>query len=422
MSEMSATSSATPSPTPTGLNLVLCCDGTSNQFGTNNTNVIRLVQVMLRHPEKQRLYYDPGVGTLPQPGIRGKIASAWSIVKGLAFGAGLADNVTEAYTYLMNYWERGDRVFLFGFSRGSYTVRVLAGMLHAVGLLPRGSENMVPYAMRLFKAVRKANDPNSGYWKLLSEFRRTFARPFRDGDDARHFPVHFLGVWDTVSSVGWVWDPVHYAFTANNPSIATIRHAIALQERRWFFRQNLAFPAGGQDLVQRWFAGSHCDIGGGYPSDNASDSRIWRNAMEWLLTEAEHVGLLINEKRRAEVLPAMPGDRPLCCEPPQESLTWYWWPAEFFPKIRGGKPAFGLGRWRRLPEGAQIHRSVLERIRLKTDYAPPNLSPDFLSKVRDPNYALPPEYETHFGEVTSPKVAPGYHAVPSSGAMPADRR
>jgi uncharacterized protein (DUF2235 family) len=424
MSEVSATSSATSPSTKPGRNLVICCDGTSNQFGTNNTNVIRLVQVMTRHPEKQRLYYDPGVGTLPQPGVTGKLKSAWSIVKGLAFGAGLSDNVTEAYTYLMNYWERGDRVFLFGFSRGSYTVRVLAGMLHAVGLLPRGSENMVPYAMRLFKAVRKAKDPNSGYWKLLRDFRRTFARPSHDHDDARHFPVHFVGVWDTVSSVGWVWDPAHFAFTAKNPSIATLRHAIALQERRWFFRQNLAFPPDPpceQDLVQRWFAGSHCDIGGGYPSDNPSDSRIWRNAMEWMVAEAEKAGLLIYEKRRDEVLPAMPSDRPLCCEGPQESLKWYWWPAEFFPKMRGGMPAFGRGRWRRLPDGAQIHRSVLERIRLKNDYAPPNLSPEFLAKVRDPSYAVT-DYETHVGEVTSPKVAPGYHAVASSGAMPADRR
>src|SRR5438046_8317380 len=105
MSEMFPASSATPSATPTGRNLVLCCDGTSNQFGTNNTNVIRLVQVMKRHPDLQRLYYDPGVGTLPEPGFRGKIASAWSIVRGLAFGAGLSENVVEAYTYLMNYWE-----------------------------------------------------------------------------------------------------------------------------------------------------------------------------------------------------------------------------------------------------------------------------------------------------------------------------
>src|SRR5262245_54075709 len=134
-------------------NLVVCFDGTNNQFGRENTNVVRLIQALDRDPSRQRLYYDPGVGTLPEPGVvtwLGKKISEWI---GLAFGVGLTRNVEEAYTYLMSIWEPGDRVFLFGFSRGAYTARVLAGVLHALGLLPRGGSNMLPYVMRLFAGI-----------------------------------------------------------------------------------------------------------------------------------------------------------------------------------------------------------------------------------------------------------------------------
>src|SRR5690349_17360179 len=133
-------------------NFVICCDGTNNQFGPQNTNVVRLVQALDRDPAKQRLYYDPGVGTLPEPRALTRLMKWFAKVRELAFGAGLTWNVEEAYSYLMDFWEPGDRVFLFGFSRGAYTARVLAGLLHMLGLMPRGNQNLVPYAMRLFKS------------------------------------------------------------------------------------------------------------------------------------------------------------------------------------------------------------------------------------------------------------------------------
>ena len=103
-------------------NFVICCDGTNNQFGPQNTNVVRLVQALDRDPAKQRLYYDPGVGALPEPRALTRLRKWLAKIYGLAFGAGLTWKVEEAYSYLMNYWEPGDRVFLFGFSRGAYTV------------------------------------------------------------------------------------------------------------------------------------------------------------------------------------------------------------------------------------------------------------------------------------------------------------
>ena len=116
-------------------NIVICFDGTNNQFGANNTNIVRLIQVLDR--DCQRLYYDPGVGTLPEPWLRTRAEKEISLVCGLAFGQGLIEKVQSAYQFLIENWESGCRVFLFGFSRGAYTARVLAAMLHAMGLLPR---------------------------------------------------------------------------------------------------------------------------------------------------------------------------------------------------------------------------------------------------------------------------------------------
>jgi uncharacterized protein (DUF2235 family) len=385
-------------------NLVICCDGTNNQFGPENTSVVRLVQVLDRAPDKQRLYYDPGVGTLPEPGVFSRIGRRISELLDLAFATGLLWKVEEAYTYLMENWEAGDQVFLFGFSRGAYTVRVLAGLLHTLGLLPRGSGNMVPYAVRLYKGARRAGSPgqagsNADYWNLCDEFRWTFARPIPGGSPDRRFPVRFLGVWDTVSSVGWVWDPATFRFTAHNPGIAIIRHAVAVDERRWFFRQNLMGPDGRpnshQDLQQLWFPGVHSDVGGGYPE---SEGGLWRVPFQWVVSEAEKAGLHVDKKSFAMVwqrppFPAHPWSEPRppiparpWVEPQHESLTPLWWLAEFFPKFRRGPsglklPRLGLGRHRTIPPGALIHKSTLLRIR-ETNYAPPNFPETFLKRIR----------------------------------------
>src|SRR6266849_7335754 len=99
-------------------NLVICCDGTSNQFGLNNTSVIRLIQVLEHDAGSQLIYYDPGIGTLPEPGLVTKIGKKISEAIDLAFATSLKRKVGAAYAFLMEHWEPGDRVYLFGFSRG----------------------------------------------------------------------------------------------------------------------------------------------------------------------------------------------------------------------------------------------------------------------------------------------------------------
>ena len=183
-----------------------------------------------------------------------------------------------------------------------------------------------------------------------------------------------------------MWDPAKFPYTARNPSVTVIRHAVALDERRWFFRQNLMEKAADrQDLLELWFPGVHADVGGGYPE---REGGLWRLALEWMLDEAAKHGLLINAERRQRVLHRSEASEEPWTDPAHESLTWKWWPAEFFPKLRrvpGSKwrwPRLGLGRHRTVPASALLHRTTLLRIR-EADYAPTNLAASFLKTIRD---------------------------------------
>lgn len=119
-------------------NVVVCCDGTGNEISENISNVLKLYRTVRKTGKtepQQVVFYDPGVGTLARPNPWTKLKQDTVTVLGLAAGYGLDENVLRAYTFLINHYEDGDDIFLFGFSRGAYTVRVLAGLIHKVGLL-----------------------------------------------------------------------------------------------------------------------------------------------------------------------------------------------------------------------------------------------------------------------------------------------
>src|ERR1043165_18221 len=190
-------------------NIVICCDGTNNQFDGDHTNVIRTYKVA-RCSATQTTFYDCGVGTMPEPWQTTKLGKRWSMLKGLAFGSGLMENIEDAYCFLMANYEAGDKVFLFGFSRGAFTARALAGMLHSVGLLRPGAENLIRYAQRYWL---KDFGPDSPGGKLCGEFKETLGR---------QCPIHFIGVWDTVGSVGLINQYRTFPYTAHNPSVAHV--------------------------------------------------------------------------------------------------------------------------------------------------------------------------------------------------------
>lgn len=350
-------------------NIVVCLDGTGNQFGQENSNVVKLYQVLERGPH-QVAYYHPGVGTM---GARNALTTAgktWTRVLGLAFGYGLSENICDAYQFLMREYELHDRVYVFGFSRGAYTARVLCGMLYALGLLTRGNEAQIPYAIRLLK-----QDPVD--FAVAAQFKATFSRECKP---------HFLGVWDTVSSVGWVYQAVTFPFTraTSNPDLNIVRHAMAIDERRAFFRQNLFGPQNHsrQDVRELWFAGVHSDVGGSYPE---AESQLSKIALQWMLEEAEVAQLAINAGRKADVL----GGKPPYVKPDattenqHESLHGWWLLAELWPKVVRMQGPDGkwrrrlrvnLGRRRYLADDAVLHPSVELRLRdAKKGYRPKNL-------------------------------------------------
>jgi uncharacterized protein (DUF2235 family) len=356
-------------------NIVICCDGTGNEYGDNNSNVIQLYRSLIIDGKRQVGYYHPGIGTEGSPTSTNKIESFFSIVGGLAFGVGFLRYVSDAYRYLMDVYEQGDNVYLFGFSRGAYTVRALAGVLQMFGLLCPGNDGLISYVVRMYaKRTRKA-DGLKHTFQVASGFKETFCRPC---------PMHLVGVWDTVSSIGWVWDPLKLPYTARNPDMMHGRHATSIDERRCYFRNNMwGSPFPGQDIKQVWFSGVHSDIGGSYPSAEAGLSQI---ALQWMLCEAVSLGLLVDPQRAADILN---GTSPYSAIPPNplqrvhRSLNKWWWLLEIFPHsyydstLQKKRWRIPLGAPRTIPPGSVVHESVWQKLSADPTYHPPNLPTDW---------------------------------------------
>jgi uncharacterized protein (DUF2235 family) len=371
---MTASSAPSISVADGSRNIIVCCDGTQNQFGTRNTNVVKLVTMLPLNSKEQVSYYDPGVGTLAAPWFVAWGAKWLALMLGSAFGVGLTQNIEEAYAYLMSEYRDGDRVYLFGFSRGAYTVRALSGLLHKCGLLDAGSENLIPYAIQLYK--KPVDSENN---RVAREFKETFSRECKP---------HFVGVWDTVASYGWIYNPVTLQYTANDPDIRVIRHAVSLDERRAFFRKNLFRPCEGQDCREVWFPGVHSDVGGGYAEKESGLSKI---ALEWMVDEAARAGLLIDQEKYREVLGASDAHdvAPDACGPMHESLHGAWWICELLPsryiKYEDGARSvhwrLPLARRRFVPDGSLIHASVTQRMAKVPSYRPSNLPKSYRTET-----------------------------------------
>lgn len=370
-------------------NIVLCCDGTANEFASDRTNVVKLYSTLLQSP-RQIAFYHPGLGTMEPPGALTGIARRATKLAGRAFGYGFSNDIRDAYVFLMNHFEPGDKVFMFGFSRGAYTVRAVASVLRLYGLIDKGNEPLVPYAVRMLTGINDIDeDPVPrrpaghittrtqlwNYFKVAAQFRRTFS--------ARHCKPYFVGIWDAVSSVGWIRNPVRLPYTANNPDIEIARHAVSIDERRTFFRPNLWRPAernrqsGPKDLRQVWFPGVHCDVGGGYPEAQSGLSKI---ALEWMIREAEHAGLLLDERRVNRVLGRAGGGYVQPCPngPMHQSLEGAWRLAEFVLKEhydwkqKRVRRRINLFRRRFIPPNSRVHDAAYDRsgdysARLPTD-------------------------------------------------------
>ncbi|KAH7097526.1 hypothetical protein BKA62DRAFT_833227 [Auriculariales sp. MPI-PUGE-AT-0066] len=209
-----------------GRTLVLCFDGTSNEFDGDNTNVVKLLALLRKdQPHKQLVFYQPGIGTFAKPGIFSPLMLWIAQMVDMAIAWYLDEHVLGGYMFLMQNYRAGDKIVMFGFSRGAYVVRALAGMLHKVGLLPPGNLHHAPFAYKLYRS----ND------KLGFERSAAFKRCFTP---AQPVEIEFLGLWDTVASVGMI-TPRRLPFTSSNSTVRTFRHALSLDERRARFRPTL---------------------------------------------------------------------------------------------------------------------------------------------------------------------------------------
>jgi uncharacterized protein (DUF2235 family) len=273
-------------------NVVLCLDGTGNQIKAQaSTNVVRLFEMLdLTDPGRQVAYYDPGPGTFSAAGAWTPPARAASKLFGLAFGAGVRQNLAEAYTFLINHWRPDDQLFLFGFSRGAFAARALTGMIHRTGIFRAGNDNLVQYAVANYTGHR-GNWSNDD-WKQIDRMSEAFAHVHQG---SRSAPVHFLGLWDTVRAAGILRRSTTWPYTRQLPNVAHAWHAVSIDERRRPYREYLIPSSDRADVRQVWFAGVHSDVGGTF-----DDPRLAEITLKWMVDGAREQGLLVRERAYAK--------------------------------------------------------------------------------------------------------------------------
>lgn len=326
--------------------LVLCFDGTGDQFDADNSNIVQLVSALKKDDRtKQMVYYQSGIGTYTSPKIVTPVATKISLILDAMIAWNLGAHVMAGYEFLMQNYTANDRICIFGFSRGAYIARSLAGMIHKVGLLPVDNHQQVPFAYKMYKRTDATG------WAQSTAFKKAFCNDVN---------IDFLGVWDTVDSVGLI--PRRLPFTASNTIVRTFRHAISLDERRAKFKPNLwNFPSDEQkiraqasprvamhalpkhhltfprpaipvhfkpstaseedmkqskfeiaydghraprktDVLEVWFAGCHCDVGGGSVRNGTRHS-LARIPLRWMIRECfkADTGMMFDVQRLDEL-------------------------------------------------------------------------------------------------------------------------
>ena len=319
-----------PPGQPLPRQLVVCCDGTNNTLtaGAADTNVLLLHRYLGRHAApagvERVLYYDPGVGSpdaVPPTDPIDWGRRSLRRVSAMASGRGVYENIAEAYLFLMRHWrDENDRIYCFGFSRGAFTVRCVVGMVNLFGILKPQHEPLLPTLVHIYfslpsgrgsplqRATRWIYQASAKRQKAAAEpgghtetdDRANLARQVQElftSEQGRQAWVHWVGVWDTVESVG-----LPGPLSRSNPSTANlarkrirhVRHALALDEHRWTFEPRLYeepgdIEDGSRSLRQRWFPGVHCDVGGSYRAEEAGLSD---ESLCWMVNEvARDIGV-----------------------------------------------------------------------------------------------------------------------------------
>ncbi len=266
-------------------NIVICCDGTwstpdhRDRGQISPTNVVHMRNAIASYTSdgrEQVIYYHRGLGTTPMQYLLGG-----------AFSVGITEHIKNIYGFLVDNYQEGDKIFFFGFSRGAYTVRSVAGLIHNSGLLYKQHGARLKESYDLYRRRDPASKPSG---EEAKQFRQNYSR--------EGVKIKFMGVWDTVGSLGIPIGTVlpyltrHYYQFHDVKLSKGIEHAyqaIAIDEQRKNFEPTLwekQEDTHGQTLEQVWFAGTHSNVGGGY-----QDSGLSNIAFLWLKEKAEACGL-----------------------------------------------------------------------------------------------------------------------------------
>ncbi len=272
--------------------IIACSDGTWNRPNKVEegqkirTNVQKIFDYMERRDKKEVIqlkYYDEGIGAQGN-----KLTQYFNG----ATGRGIDENIQDVYKIISWNYIPGDEIFLFGFSRGAYTARSVAGFIHKCGILKSNDLELIGEAYKLYRNTKiHAHDPKA------KEFRDRYSYP----------PIiKFIGVWDTVGSLGlplhWFqwYNKKRYAFCDVKLSehIDQAYHALAVDEKRktflptlWKQKEEILKLNPNQVLQQRWFPGVHSNVGGGYAKEGLADI-----SLEWMIEKAREAGICFDEE------------------------------------------------------------------------------------------------------------------------------
>lgn len=353
--------------------IIVCSDGTGNTaIKGRGTNVFKLFEAIdlnghRKNPklDAQVAIYDDGVGT--------ENLTLLKLIGG-AFGWGLSHNVKQLYKELVRIYDPGDEIYVFGFSRGAFTVRTLVGFIGTCGLVDRNNKQNSTFAglnksvNDAYKAYRKCYRP--WLWRMFGQPSNDAGRTFKEANSIKaDVRIKFIGVWDTVDAVGVpfriadIWNAAVYQFKFSDHDLSEIVdracHALSIDEDRLSFSPVLWNEGDGETrITQVWFAGVHSNIGGGYPKQGMS-----LVALDWMLTQAAcRDGLRINPIEREYFEDHANVDDKLY-EPRTGIGIFYRW------KIRDIKALCCAHQVK-----PKIHLTAIERIAHGTDnYAPGNI-------------------------------------------------
>ena len=351
-----------------GKNIVICCDGTANQFAdANQSNVAKLFTV-LKCDSNQIAYYRLGIGTMDPTGSLTPISRFLIRLFGKVSAFGLELEIKEICEFITKKYEPGDRLYFIGFSRGAYTVRIVASLLRLYGVIRPDHQHLIPYAILLASRLNARNPTNAAILKEIVRVRDSFC--WGDGY------IKFVGVWDTVSSVGLLRPRFGFPFIATNPAIGIAQHAISIDERRAKFGVVMWTPGTNSyyskqheqqvDVKQVWFPGVHSDVGGGYREEESGLSKI---SLRWMLMEAIYAGVRLDDEKVETILGRRGGLNclPDAHAPQHTSLTRWWWLTELLPvqyynwRRNRWSRRINFGRKRTIPADSLIHSSAFER-------------------------------------------------------------